>query len=131
MGLKEFFSNRTETSENHQVKELRTRYYKTTKTQAMKVVKEMLEQEPRITLLDVSEDRGEINAEFIKPKRAYLVVNIITVFPYRTAIDFAIITKTSLPMDFGYSKKETLALYERLDKHLEFVGTSLSEKEQV
>jgi len=130
MGLKNLFSNRTETSEQHQDPALRTRYYKTTKPQAIKKLKELLEQDPRISDIDISEERGEINAEIIKPKNAYLVANVITVFPFRTAIDFAVITKTVLPLDFGNSKKEVLALYQKLDKHLEFVGTSLSEKEQ-
>lgn len=128
MGIKDFFSYRTETGENHQQNELKTRYYKTNKTKAMKQIKELLEAEPHIKLLDYSEDHGEITAEYIKPKKAFLVISVITVFPFRTAIDLTITTKTLLlPMDGGFSKRAVLSMYKKLDKHLEFVGVGLSE----
>jgi hypothetical protein len=126
MGIKEFFSSRAETSENHNTPELKTRYYKTTRTSAMKMLKQLIDAMPELELLDYAEERGEINAQYIGSKKAYLVASIITVFPYRTAIDFTIITKTSLPTDFGYSKQEVLKWYRKLDKSLEFVGVSLS-----
>lgn len=128
MGIKDFFSYRTETREKHQQEELKTRYYKTNKARAMKQIKELLEAEPHIRLLHFSEEHGEITAEYIKPKKAFLVISVITVFPFRTAIDLTITTKRLLlPMDGGFSKKAVLALYRKLDKQLEFVGVGLSE----
>jgi hypothetical protein len=128
MGIKDIFSNRTETGERHRIETLRTRYYKTNKSKAMKTAKDLIETDPRVRLLNYSEDHGEITAEFIKPKKAFMVVSIITVFPFRTAIDFTITTKTTLlPMDGGFSKREVLTLYKKLDQQLEFAGVGLSE----
>jgi hypothetical protein len=128
MGIKDFFSNRTETEEKHRTEALRTRYYKANKLKAMKIVKDILEEDSRICVLDYSEDHGEITAEFIKPKKAFMVVSVITVFPFRTAVDFTITTNTVfLPMDWGFSRKEVLTLYKKLDQQLEFVGVGLSE----
>lgn len=127
MGIKDFFSNRTETGEKHRTETLRTRYYKANKSKAMKNVKDIIEADPRIRLLDYLEDHGEITAEIIKPKKAFMVVSVITVFPFRTAIDFTITTNTMLlPMDWGFSKKEVFALYKKLDQRLEFAGVGLS-----
>jgi hypothetical protein len=128
MGIKEIFSNRTETGERHQTVSLRTRYYKANKSKAMKMAKDLIESDPRIRLLDYSDDHGEITAEFIKPKKAFMVVSIITVFPFSTAIDFTITTNTFiLPIDWGFSRREVQNLYKKLDQQLEFAGVGLSE----
>jgi hypothetical protein len=128
MGIRDIFSNRTETGEKHKTQELRTRYYKANKPKVMKVVKELIEADPRIRLLDYSEGHGEVTAQYVKPKKAFMVVSVIMVFPFRTAVDFTITTSTKLlPIDGGFSKKEVLNYYKKLDKQLEFVGVGLSE----
>ena len=49
MGFREtmnrIFSTRTETGEEHPVKELQTRYYKTTKDKAMRTIEQVLTQQ--------------------------------------------------------------------------------------
>jgi hypothetical protein len=128
MGIKDIFSNRTETGERHGTETLRTRYYKANRSKAMKIAKDIIEADPRVRLLDYSEDHGEITAEFIKPKKAFMVASIITVFPFRTAIDFTITTNTALlPIDWGFSRREVQNLYKKLDQQLEFAGVGLSE----
>ncbi|GAA0375577.1 cytosolic protein [Bacillus horti] len=129
MGFKDFFSNRTETLEQHRNKDLQTRYYKANKSKVMQAVKSIIESDPQLRLLDYSEDHGEITAEYIKPRKAFVVVSVITVFPYRTAVDFTITTSTLfLPIDWGFSRKATLHLYEKVNKELEFIGVGLTEK---
>lgn len=126
MGFFDAFTNRTETREKHKLKELRTRYYKIMKPQAIRVLSDLLDADQRIELLDVSEERGEIIAQIKKPRRAFMVASVITVHPYRTAIDFTITTETMiLPIDFGYSKKQVLQLYQKLDRQMEFAGTGV------
>jgi hypothetical protein len=104
-------------------------YYERGVVRAMMQIKELLEAEPNIKLLHFSEEHGEITAEYIKPKKAFLVISVITVFSFRTVIDLIITIKTLLlPMDGGFSKKAVLGLYKKLDKNLEFVGVGLSEE---
>lgn len=131
MGIKQFFSNHTETSEKHPAKELQTRYYKANKLKTIRTLEEILHRDSRIAVLSISEEHGEITAEYVKGKKAFMVVSIITVFPYRTAVDFTITTRTFLlPFDWGFSRKEVLSFYKQLDRALEFAGTGLSEKSE-
>lgn len=123
MSIKEFFSNRTETMDNHRNKELQTKYYKVNQAKAMQALRTILEQYPKIKILDYSEEHGEITAEFIKPRKAFVVVSVITVSPYRTAVDLTITTSTILfPMDWGYSRKAAIHLYNKFEKELGQVG---------
>lgn len=127
MGVKDLFSHRTETTEDHHNEQLRTRYYKTTKQKAMTTLKQFVEEEPRFKLLSVSEEHGEIMVQVVKPRKAFMVISVIMVYPYRTAIDLTITTETTIiPIDFGYSRKEVLHIYERLNKLFEFAGVGLS-----
>lgn len=129
MGFKDIFRNQAETRDRHKDEQLKTRYYKVSKYKALETVKSMIESDPRIKLLSFSEDHGEITAEYIKPKKAFMVATVIMVFPQRTAIDFTLTTKTGLlPMDFGFSKREVLYLYQKLDKQLPFAGVGLGEQ---
>ncbi|WP_202078186.1 cytosolic protein [Caldalkalibacillus salinus] len=129
MGIKDFFSNRAETQEIHRDERLQTRYYKANLKKSLDAVDDLLKADARINVLSYSEDHGEITAEFLKPKKAFIVVSCITVFPFRTAVDFTVTTKTTfLPFDAGFSKREVIHFYEKLDQRLTFAGTGLSEK---
>ncbi|MDQ0337837.1 putative metalloprotease with PDZ domain [Caldalkalibacillus uzonensis] len=128
MGLRDFFTNRAETSDTHPNQALQTRYYKTTGQQAMKFLRDVIEQDPRLRLLSYSEEHAEITAEYIKPKKAFVVVSVIMVFPYRTAVDLTISTQTVWPTDFGFSRKQVQFFYRKLDERFEFAGTGLGEK---
>ncbi|MFB4210686.1 DUF1499 domain-containing protein [Shouchella sp. JSM 1781072] len=118
------FSTRTETGEIHPNKELQTRYYKTTKDKAMTAIEELLKK--RGFLIKRSEEeRGEIVAQSAKGKKVLIVVSVITVKPFRTAVDFSCATDTALPSDFGSSRKLTLSLYRDLDNTLTYIGSAL------
>ncbi len=126
---KNFFSTHSETSDSHSDEQLRSRYYKTNTKNALKVVQDILSHMDGYKVTSVSEERGEISVSVSKGKKALIIVTIITIRPFETAIDFSVLTDTAvLPTDFGFSKRVILNMYEQLDKQLVFVGTSLGEK---
>lgn len=60
-----------------------------------------------------------------KEKKVLIVVSVITVKPFRTAVDFSCATETALPSDFGSSRKLTVSLYKELDDTLPYIGSDL------
>lgn len=124
--LKDMFSTHQETSENHYNPELKSHYYKTTYKNALQAVKEIIQNTPGMEITSVSEERGEMSVSIDRPRKAFLIVTIISVRPYETAVDFTVTTETILPTDFGYSKKLILELYRQLDQKERFAGTGKS-----
>ncbi|GAF21303.1 MULTISPECIES: hypothetical protein [Shouchella] len=118
------FSTRTETGEVHPSKELQTRYYKTSKDKAMKAVEDVLKKRGFV-IKRSEEERGEIVGQSTKGKKVLIVVSVITVKPFRTAVDFSCATETALPSDFGSSRKLTVSLYKELDDTLPYIGSAL------
>jgi hypothetical protein len=131
MALRELFgklvNNRTETTEKHSVDQLKTRYYKTSKDKAIKAVESVV-QSSGWQVKRIEEERGEMIAQPKNGGESLLIATIVTVKPFRTAVDFSCSTGTSLPSDFGKSKKIVLALYDRLDQELPFVGSGIGEE---
>ena len=62
------------------------------------------------------------------PKKALIVVTVVTVRAYKTAVDFSVSTETPLPVDFGFSKKVIETIYSDLKKKLTLIGTGISEQ---
>ncbi|MFT4415130.1 cytosolic protein [Fredinandcohnia humi] len=118
------FSNHSETRDKHTDEFLRSHYYKTTNKKAIEAVKNVIEGLDGFHITSISEERGEMSVSVKKGKKAFLVITIISVRPFETAIDFAVTTESALvPIDFGFSRKLIIQLYEKLDKVLPFVGT--------
>lgn len=126
--IKDFFSTHQETRENHYNPDLKSHYYKTTNKKALQTVKELIEQTPGMTVTSVSEERGEMSVNIDRPRKAFLIVTVISVRPFETAVDLTVTTNTVLPTDFGYSKKVISDLYKKLDQKETFVGTGKSGK---
>jgi hypothetical protein len=124
--LKDFFSTHQETGEKHRNPDLKSHYYKTTNKNALQAVKSVIEETPGMVVTSISEERGEISVNIDRPRKAFLIVTVISVRPYETAVDFTASTNTVLPTDFGFSRKLILQLYNKLDKKLTFVGTANS-----
>lgn len=124
--LKDFFSTHQETSEKHYNPDLKSHYYKTTYKNALQSVKSIIEETPGMTVTSISEERGEISVNIESPRKAFLIVTVISVRPYETAVDFTATSNTFLPTDFGYSRKVILQLYKMLDKKETLVGTGKS-----
>jgi hypothetical protein len=121
--LKDFFSTHQETREKHHNPDLKSHYYKTTYKNALQSIKSIIEQTPGMTVTSISEERGEMSVNIDRPRKAFLIVTVISVRPYETAVDFTATTNTFLPTDFGYSRKVILDLYKKLDQKETFVGT--------
>ncbi|EMT45546.1 hypothetical protein H919_09738 [Anoxybacillus flavithermus AK1] len=124
--IKYIFTNHNETSERHPDEQLKSRYYKTTQTAALKAVKEMFEQMEGCRIVAISEERGEMSVSLTKGKKAFIVVTVISVRPFETAIDFSVTTETTwLPVDFGFSRQLIIRLYDELAKRLTYIGSGI------
>ncbi|WP_078379449.1 cytosolic protein [Sutcliffiella halmapala] len=125
--LKTILSTHTETRENHFDEELRSHYYKVTNKNAIKALQEMFQKLNGYTVKSISEEHGEIAVHVNKGKKAFMVVTVISVRPFETAIDFSVTTDTAiLPFDFGYSRKLILQTYKELNKTLTYIGSGLN-----
>lgn len=119
MPFKKIFSKHSETHEQHEIGELKTRYYKTTAKDALNTLIKIYQQTFQATIHAISEERGEIGGSINhEGKKAFVVASVVTVKPFQTAIDFTVTTETVLPFDFGYSTKLVKSFYHILDKKL-------------
>jgi hypothetical protein len=112
------FSSHSETSEHHTNENLKTRYFKTSKEKGLQECLNIVKQNADFEVLSVYEERGEISVQIKRPKKALMVITVITVQPFRTAVDFSVSTDTKFPTDFQYSSKMIEAMYGKLEKAL-------------
>ncbi|MDQ0208085.1 DUF1499 domain-containing protein [Alkalicoccobacillus murimartini] len=131
MGLKEtwHFLTRSyaETAEKHGIEELRTRYYKGNKDKVIEAVEAVVKEEG-YKLKRTELERGEIIIEQASGQSFLLVASVITVRPFKTAVDFSCSFNTVLPSDFGKSRKRLIHMYNKLDKKLTYIGSGLGEE---
>lgn len=116
--LRKFFGNRAETREEHVDKTLQTRYYKTTKDRALDALENLFRNSQTFELNSISKDHGEISLLKSKGRKAFIVVTVVMVKPFQTAVDFSVSSESILPFDFGYSSKLILELYDLIGKDL-------------
>ncbi|WP_347549336.1 hypothetical protein ABFG93_17700 [Pseudalkalibacillus hwajinpoensis] len=128
MGIKEFFSNRSETAERHSNDRLKTHYFKASKEQAFTEAKAVLQKHYKGEIVTNSPERGEFVYQVKGAKKALIVVTVVNVRAYKTAVDFSVSTETPLPVDFGFSKKVIETVYDDLKKKLTLIGTGISEQ---
>ncbi|MFB9760068.1 cytosolic protein [Ectobacillus funiculus] len=126
--VKQVFSTHAETMDSHSDEQLRSRYYKTNTQNALKAVEDVIRGLKGYTVTSVSPERGEMSVNVAGSRKAFVVVTVITIRPFETAIDFSVTTETPLPSDFGFSKKVIVELYNQLDKQLVFIGSGLGAK---
>ncbi|UII55139.1 hypothetical protein LS684_15965 [Cytobacillus spongiae] len=121
------YENHCETFEDHSDNELKTRYYQVGFSDAFQIIAEILHQDSRATLLDVSEDRGEIAVELRSELKLMLSITVITVRELETAIDFAASTDhVKISGSYPILKKEITQMYSKLDKELTYIGSGLN-----
>lgn len=119
--LKKYFSNHAETSDNHSDPTLKTKYYKTTKDRGLDALENLFNNSQTYKVNSISKDHGEISVIKTKGKKAFIIITVIMVRPYQTAVDFAFTTESILPFDFGYSTREIQKLYELVNKELPLI----------
>ncbi|MDY0408641.1 cytosolic protein [Virgibacillus soli] len=116
-----FFSNHAETSDHHPDSTLQTRYYKTTKDRAFSVLESMFKAKKNVKINSVSVEHGEISIYMKQGKKAFVIITVIMVRPYQTAIDFSVTTESILPVDFGFSTRLIQKLYQEINKELPLI----------
>ena len=123
--LSAFLNSHVETSERNPDETLRTHYYKTTKDNMMKAIREWVEKDDRFTLLDESKERGEMSINVVKGKKGFLVVTVMNIRPFKTSVDFSFTVEKGF--NLGYGQKLIRQLYSKLDKEHTFVGVGVNE----
>ena len=130
MAIKSIFSRyqkSVETKENHHDEQLRTRYYKASFNQLFQSAEDLLRADPAIEITSVSKEHGEIAAEIKGSVPAFLIMTIVTVKPYQTAVDFHLSTeKLVLTGARPALRSEAVRLYTKLDKAHSFIGAGKS-----
>lgn len=119
MKFKDYFKNDFETSEDHYIKALRSRYYRCRNEQAMDAVKALAKKE-KATVKYIDVERHEIIFETSKYS---ITATFVSPSYSETAIDFKVITYKLLPM--GKGAKIIEELYKKLDNLLPYKGVSL------
>jgi hypothetical protein len=120
--------NHAETSETHVDESLRTHYFKSNKTEVLRAIKTILDEDTNFQELGFSKERGEVTFEAVKPKQTFVVISVITVQANRTAVDLTVSSENTLSFHFGNNKRLIVNIYEDLKKRLPFAGTSMAEK---
>ncbi|RDU36231.1 hypothetical protein DRW41_14490 [Neobacillus piezotolerans] len=118
------FSNVCETSEGNSDGGLRTRYYRTGKDPLFTSLEGVLSKRPGFRIVDSSKERGEIACELSEPIPSFLIITIVNVRPFETAVDFHL--STERPAILGNYKKLrgiALDLYKVLDKTHAYIGS--------
>ena len=119
MKFRDYISNDIHTAEDHYIVSLRTRYYRSTKANAIEKIKGIVNRiKGQIKHLDL--ERGEIYFETVKFSST---ISVVSTSYTETAIDINMTTYSVLPL--GKGKKEIEKLYEMIDKELQFIGVSL------
>jgi hypothetical protein len=117
-----YISNHSETNEQHKDSALVTHYYKAKHDDLFRAVEELFPAPSEV--IASSKERGELTIKYKGKRRAFIVVTIIMVRPFRTAVDFSVTTDSGGPVDFGYSRNLIAKLYENLDSQFTTVEPS-------
>ncbi len=110
------FNNHSETRDKHWDPALQTHYFKTTKDKAFDKLVPLFKSRKEFEVVAVSKDHGEISFNYRKGRKVFIIMTIIMVKPYRTAIDISATTESAIPFDFGYSHKLIPKLYDIIKK---------------
>ncbi|HLQ70181.1 MAG TPA: cytosolic protein [Bacillota bacterium] len=119
--LAKYLNNHAETQDNHIDTTLETRYFKTTKDKAMISLESFFKNGQGYELNAISNEHGEISVLKKKGKKCFIVVTVIMVRPFNTAIDLSVTTESFWPFDFGYSTRLIHQLYNDIQKEIPII----------
>ncbi|TCP32104.1 hypothetical protein EV207_10177 [Scopulibacillus darangshiensis] len=111
--ISRLFDNHSETADHHDDQRLRTHYYRTTKDKLYKECLQMIEREADMRVVAESHERGEISVQLTGKKNGLLIITIIMVRAFHTAVDFSLSLEKG--MNFNYCEKQIEAFYQKLD----------------
>ncbi|MBN9655329.1 cytosolic protein [Halobacillus sp. GSS1] len=120
--ISRYFSNHSETSEEHKDSALVTHYYKAKHDDLFRAVEGLFSSPSEIVAS--SKERGELTVKYKGNRRAFIVATVIMVRPFRTAVDFSVTTDSGGPVDFGHSRNLIVQLYKKLDSQFTTVDPS-------
>lgn len=125
MGIREsfdkLFNNHSETREKHWDQQLQTHYFKTTKDKAFQTIETYFKNKAGCDIIATSPEHGEISINLNGKRKAFIIVTVIMVKPFRTAVDFSVTTESAIPFDLGYSHKLIPKLYNELKKEMPYI----------
>lgn len=119
MGFFDIFSNNAETKEQHNVIELRSRYYKS----SYKKIKAEIEgycAKENIKIKHIDDNHNEI---FIQTNKYHMIISIVQLNPLESSVDIKVQTYRILGMNMP--KKLIYNMYAVLNSKLTFKGTNL------
>lgn len=119
MKFKDYLTNDFETSDNHYIESLRTRYYRARYDEAKNAIL-MLAKQFNANVKSVDDNFKEISLESVKFNA---IVSIVNVKMTECAIDFKV--NTYAIVGLGKGKKIIEEMYQFLDKTLQLKGVSL------
>jgi hypothetical protein len=112
------FQSECETSDEHVDKDLQTHYYKSTSQKVNDAVESLFASD-EYQVLSHSKDRGEWTVQKNIRPSLFIVVTIITVRPFETAVDFKVSANgAKLSGTYPVLKGHIQSFYENLDKNL-------------
>ena len=116
--IQRFFSGVTETGDQNE-SNLKTRYYRNQKREAIEALKGLPKQFSSFRLIHVDESRGEIMLECRNSLgfKHDLVVTVIDITPIQLAVDIHAALRAKF-VDFGWNSKIIKTIYDYLDRHL-------------
>lgn len=109
--INKYFSKQRETSDKHSDPTLQTHYYRINKNDGLDKVKTYLKQN-NYKINSTSEEYGEV---VVSKNSLFIVISIITVSPFKTAIDLTVTSNAALPVGLGASTKCIQQLYNEFD----------------
>ncbi|RKQ14678.1 cytosolic protein [Oceanobacillus bengalensis] len=119
-----YLNNHAETSENHRDDTLQTKYYKTSKDKALLALENYFKNNTDFEITSISNERGEMSVITKRGKKAFIVITVIMVRPFQTAIDFSVTAESAFPFDFGFSTKLIQKLYNQMSKELPLISNN-------
>lgn len=119
MSLGSYFYTSCETRELHTDSELRTRYYRNSQKDCIKVIQN-LQEVIGYEVKDINEAHGEI---YILSNGYDMILTLTKITPIETGIDVKVNYFTYVGL--GRPKKRAIELYRELDKALNFKGVAL------
>jgi hypothetical protein len=118
--IQQFLSNHCETQENHNDPALQTRYYKTTNRTALNTIEQIISKQSGYKITSISKEHGELSVEISSPKKAFVVISVISVRPLETAVDFSVTYEGFVSL--GYCRNVVIKLYSALSEELVHSG---------
>ena len=119
MKIKEYFSNNFETSEDHELESLRTRYYRARNEEVKEVAYDLIKQEKG----SITDNITQFSELIFNTSTYSATFTIVSPRISETAVDIKITTYYTIAA--GRGKKIIERLYKYFDTQLPFKGVSL------